>query len=99
MACSPKLEYQTMPCASTTTSCGSIVARGRAYSVTTTCVAAPEGRGKVLSWCIQLEVVLKLIELRNSANLRWDCCRASPRGASSHRAGRFCVCRGKLEFV
>jgi hypothetical protein len=30
---SPKLEYQTMPSASTITSCGEIVSRGKAYSV------------------------------------------------------------------
>src|SRR5262249_33484457 len=31
--CSPKLEYQTIPSASTITSCGEIVSRGRLYSV------------------------------------------------------------------
>src|SRR6266852_7144499 len=31
--CSPKLEYQAMPCLSTITSCGEIVSRGRSYSV------------------------------------------------------------------
>src|SRR5258706_4669004 len=31
--CSPKLEYQAMPSASSTTSCGSIVGRGKSYSV------------------------------------------------------------------
>src|SRR5215471_672441 len=31
--CSPKLEYQAIPSASTMTSCGEIVSRGRSYSV------------------------------------------------------------------
>src|SRR3989442_7939927 len=47
--CSPKLEYQAMPSLSTMTSCGEIVSRGRSYSVLTTRVARPEGRGCVLS--------------------------------------------------
>src|SRR5437016_14674344 len=47
--CSPKLENHTAPSGSTTTSCGSIVFRGRSYSVMMTCVDEPVGRGSVLS--------------------------------------------------
>src|SRR4029079_10154619 len=47
--CSPKLEYQAMPSASTTTSCGWMVSRGRSYSVMTTRVLRPFGRGRGLS--------------------------------------------------
>src|SRR6185436_5673259 len=47
--CSPKLEYHAMPSGSRMTSCGSINGRGRSYSVYTTCVALPLGRGNVLS--------------------------------------------------
>src|SRR6266478_842440 len=65
MFCSPKLEYHTIPCESTTTSCGSIVARGRSYSVMTTCVADPLGRGNVLRGYSHCEAELKLIVLRN----------------------------------
>ncbi|HEU5276354.1 MAG TPA: hypothetical protein VFU97_22055 [Xanthobacteraceae bacterium] len=46
---STKFEYQTKPCASGRTSCGAMVARGRAYSVMMTRVARPFGRGRVLS--------------------------------------------------
>src|SRR5207344_2880466 len=45
----PKSEYQTCPSLSTTTSCGSASLRGRSYSVTTTLVERPLGRGSVLS--------------------------------------------------
>src|SRR6476620_1081905 len=41
--CSPKLEYHAMPEASSITSCGSMVGRGRSYSVMMTCVARPLG--------------------------------------------------------
>src|SRR6266849_5243148 len=61
MYCSPKLEYHTIPCESTTTSCGSIVARGRSYSVMMTCVAVPLGRGNVLRGYSHFEAELKLI--------------------------------------
>src|SRR2546422_621673 len=47
--CSPKLENHTVPAESTTTSCGSIVFRGRSYSVKMTRVDGPVGRGSVLS--------------------------------------------------
>ena len=52
--CSPKLEYQAMPSASITTSCGWMVSRGRSYSVMTTRVARPFGRGSVLSRVVPL---------------------------------------------
>src|SRR5215470_6249355 len=45
---SPKSEYHTAPWASTMTSCGSVVDRGRSYSVMMARVARPVGRGKVL---------------------------------------------------
>src|SRR5436309_2206489 len=47
--CSPKFENHTAPAGSTTTSCGSMVFRGRSYSVMMTRVDAPVGRGSVLS--------------------------------------------------
>ena len=45
----PKSEYQACPSASIITSCGSASLRGRSYSVMTTFVARPFGRGSVLS--------------------------------------------------
>src|SRR5438445_13810730 len=46
---SPKSEYQTMPCASRITSCGSVVGRGMANTVMIAGVALAVGRGKALS--------------------------------------------------
>src|ERR1700736_422990 len=62
--CSPKLENQTMPSPSTMTSCGSIVLRGRSYSVMMTCVDAPEGRGRVFNAYDHVGPELKLIVAR-----------------------------------
>src|SRR5713101_4226063 len=62
--CSPKLENQTMPSPSTTTSCGSMVLRGRSYSVMMTCVDGPEGRGSVFSVYDHVGAELKLIIAR-----------------------------------
>ena len=76
-----------------------MIARGRSYSVMMTCVSFPLGRGNVLSGYAHVEPELKLTVLRNSAIRCRDCRSASPRGWSSHRAGRFCTCSGKLEFV
>src|SRR6266699_3609697 len=45
----PKSEYQTVPCRSSITSCGSISGLGRSYSVMTTWVDLPVRRGRVLS--------------------------------------------------
>ena len=52
--CSPKLEYQAMPSASTITSCGSMVSRGRSYSVMTTRVAAAFRAGQRLERVVPL---------------------------------------------
>src|ERR1019366_4086778 len=71
MFCSPKLEYQAIPSLSTITSCGSIVGRGRSYSVMMTRVALPLGRGWVLSGYSHVEDWLKLMVLKNSACARW----------------------------
>src|SRR5438105_9498648 len=65
--CSPKFENQGVPCASTTTSCGSMVGRGSSYSVMMAWVPRPFGRGRVLSEYSQAVPSLRLIELRNSA--------------------------------
>ena len=46
---STKFEYQTVPCASSRTSCGAIVLRGRSYSVTTARVARLEANGGALT--------------------------------------------------
>src|SRR4029450_800852 len=59
--CSPKLEYQAIPSPSTITSWGSIVGRGKSYSVMITRVALPLGRGNVLRGKLQLGEELKLI--------------------------------------
>src|SRR5437899_1797593 len=45
--CSPKLQYQATPSGSTMTSWAWIVGRGRSYSVMTTRVLRPAGRGRV----------------------------------------------------
>ena len=47
--CSPKLQNHAMPSGSTITSCGWMVLRGRSYSVMTTRVPRPVGRGSVFS--------------------------------------------------
>src|SRR5712691_8491586 len=59
-----------MPCASTSTSCGSVVGRGSAYSVTMTRVARPLGRARVLSGYSHWETALRLTPARYSACLR-----------------------------
>src|SRR5207253_8883417 len=76
--CSPKLEYQAIPSASTITSWGSIVGRGKSYSVMMTRVALPLGRGKVLRENPQLEEELKLMVLNHSACARWILACSSP---------------------
>src|SRR4029077_7260316 len=70
--CSPKFEYQTVPLLSRITSCGSMVGRGRSYSVTSTLPARPVGRGSVLSAYCHLSDSDRLMLARNSANLRND---------------------------
>src|SRR5215470_2757810 len=65
--CSPKLEYQAIPSASTITSCGSIVGRGKSYSVMMTRVALPLGREKVLRGNPHVDDELRLIVLNHSA--------------------------------
>src|SRR5438132_12920775 len=65
--CSPKFENQTMPSPSTMTSCGSMVFRGRSYSVMRTCVDGPEGRGSVFSVYGHVEPELELIVARYRA--------------------------------
>jgi hypothetical protein len=47
MNCSPKSVYQTLPSLSRMMSCGSMVGRGSAYSVTMARVETPVGRGSV----------------------------------------------------
>src|SRR5260221_13338184 len=61
---SPKLENQAIPSASTMTSCGSMVFLGRSYSEMTTSVAAPVGRGSVLSGYGQVGPGLRLMLAR-----------------------------------
>src|SRR2546427_542436 len=97
--CSPKLQYQAMPSGSTMTSCGWIVARGRSYSVMTTRVPRPVGRGSVFSSYGHVEPPLRLTVLRNSARAcraRW---RSSPRISSSRSARRTWMCSGVLWFT
>src|SRR2546427_58654 len=97
--CSPKLQYQAMPSGSTMTSCGWIVARGRSYSVMTTRVPRPVGRGSVFSSYGHVEPPMRLTVLRNSARAcraRW---RSSPRISSSRSARRTWMCSGVLWFT
>src|SRR6266540_2349049 len=61
--CSPKLEYHACP-STMTTSCGSIVARGRSYSVMTTLVPRPLMRGSVLSSYSKRGPLLRLMVAR-----------------------------------
>src|SRR4029450_4181182 len=70
MKSSPKSEYQTMPSASTITSCGSVVGRGKPYSVMMTRVARPLGRGKGLSEYSHWGDSLRLTLARDSLCLR-----------------------------
>src|SRR4029079_3266649 len=63
----PKSEYQTCPSLSTTTSCGSASLRGRSYSVTTTLVERPLGRGNVLSGYSIASELPSVTFARNSA--------------------------------
>ena len=67
---SPKSEYQTLP-SFTIMSCGSVVGRARSYSVMITRVDWPFARGMVLSEYSQLEIALRLMVARYSANLRY----------------------------
>src|SRR6266850_2331184 len=67
MLWSPKSEYHAMPSASTTTSCGSIVGRGRSYSVMMTRVPRPLGRGKLCNGNCQPGRELRLTLLSHSA--------------------------------
>src|ERR1700741_3575515 len=94
--CSPKLEYQAMPSASTITSWGSIVGRGKSYSVMMTRVAAPFGRGNVLRGNCQVDEELKLIVLNHSACARCTRVCFSPTNAVSRAPSRSCGCNGVL---
>src|SRR4029453_15325749 len=97
--CSPKLEYQTIPSASTITSWGSIVGRGKSYSVMTTRVALPVGRGNVLRENSQVEEELKLIVPNTPACVRWTRVCSSPTNAVSLSPSRNCGCSGVLCFT
>ena len=65
--CAPKSEYQTLPSRSTMTSCASAFRRGRSYSVITTLVERPLGRGRVLSGYSAASELPRLTLARNSA--------------------------------
>ena len=97
--CSPKFEYQAMPSGSTMTSCGSMVGRGRSYSVMTTRVPRPTGRGSVFNAYSQRGAELRLIEARNSACSRRKRSRSSPRISSWRSASRSWGWSGVLWFA
>src|SRR3954454_18644389 len=67
--CSPKFEYQASPF-TMITSCGSMVGRGRSYSVMMTLVPRPLTRGRVLSSNSCFMPELRLMVARYSATLR-----------------------------
>src|SRR2546425_6874196 len=91
--CSPKFENHTTPSPSTMTSCGSIVFRGRAYSVMMTRVEAPLGRGSVLREYDHFGLELKLTVARYRARSSVPAPKRRTRfGALTRRCG----CRGKL---
>src|SRR5258708_36361273 len=91
--CSPKLENHTVPAASTTTSCGSMVLRGRSYSVMMTRVDGPAGRGNVLSAYGQVGLELRLIDSRYFARSSVP---APKRRVKLGALTRVCGCSGKL---
>ena len=97
--CSPKLQYQATPSGSTMTSWGWIVGRGRSYSVMTTRVLRPVGRGSVLSSYGHDGRPLRLTPLRNSASACRARCRSSPRISISRSARRSWMCSGVLWFT
>src|SRR5258708_29471299 len=86
---SPKSEYQTFPCASTITSCGSVVDRGRSYSVMMARVARPVGRARALRGYCHFSTSLRLMLARYSAGLRY-CSGVPDRAGSSMRCGLIC---------
>src|SRR6266536_1808412 len=94
--CSPKLEYQAIPSPSTITSWGSIVGRGKSYSVMITRVAWPLGRGKVFRGNAHVADELKLILLNHSAWVRWTGSCSSPTNAVSRAPSRSCGRSGVL---
>src|SRR5712691_5990321 len=55
----PKSEYHTIPCGSTTASCGKASGRGKSYSVMITFVALPLGRAFVFKGYSHWEVLLR----------------------------------------
>src|SRR6266852_2975232 len=65
-----KSEYQTTPCESSTTSWGCCHRRCRSYSVMTTCVALPFGRGSVLRGYCHFTEELRFTVLKYSATPR-----------------------------
>src|SRR3989442_12905364 len=91
--CSPKLETHTVPSASTMTSCGSIVFRGRSYSVMMTRVDGPVGRGSVLSEYDHVGPELRLTVARYFAKSSVP---APNRRVRSGALTRNCGCSGKL---
>ncbi len=91
--CSPKFENHTVPSASVTTSCASMVRRGRSYSVMMTRVDRPVRRGNVLSAYGQVEPALKLIVARYSAKSSVP---APNRRVRFGALTRVCGCSGKL---
>src|SRR5437867_2941404 len=97
--CSPKFGYQAMPSGSRMTSCGSMVGRGRSYSVMTTRVPRPTGRGSVFNAYSQRGAELRLIEARNSACSRRKRSRSSPRISSWRSASRSWGWSGVLWFA
>src|SRR5687767_10367359 len=67
MTCDPKSAYQIIPLASAAASCGIASGRGRSYSVMTTCVPLPVGRGYVFNGYDQVDEELRLTLARYSA--------------------------------
>ena len=91
--CSPKFENHTAPAGSTTTSCGSMVFRGRSYSVMMTRVDAPVGRGSVFSEYDHTGPELRLMLARYFARSSVP---APNRRVRFGALTRFCGCSGKL---
>src|SRR2546428_14100279 len=86
----------SMPSASTMTSCGSIVFRGRSYSVMMTRVDGPVGRGSVLSANGKSRLELKLMLARYRARSSVP---APNRRTRSGALPRVCGGNGKLLFA
>src|SRR5258708_38690272 len=91
--CSPKLENHTVPAASTTTSCGSMVLRGRSYSVMMARVDGPVGRGNGLSAYDHVGPELRLMVARYFARSSVP---APKRRVKFGALTRTCGCSGKL---